>query len=102
MGVAVGGGGPEVAVAAMVGVGVAGFVVEVEGVAGGGEERRRGERKGALRGVRRRRLGSRSSILGEGRGRVVIFDASVNRRTVCRWGPRLLRPTKKYKSESGR
>jgi len=37
-------------------------------VAGGGEERRRGERKGALRGVRRRRLGSRSSILGEGRG----------------------------------
>ena len=44
------------------------FVV-VEGVVVVGVEgRRRGERKGALRGVRRRRLGSRSNIAGGGGG----------------------------------
>ena len=56
---------PEIAAVAVVGIEVEGFVVEVVVVVGV-EGRRRGERKGALRGVRRRRLGSRSSIVGEG------------------------------------
>ena len=58
---------PEMAAAAVVGIEVEGFVVEVVVVVGA-EGIRRGERKGALRGVRRRRLGSRSSIVGEGGG----------------------------------
>jgi hypothetical protein len=58
---------PEIAAAVVVGSEVVGFVVE-GGVVVGVEGRRRGERKGALRGVRRRRFGSRSSIVGEGGG----------------------------------